>query len=215
MTISEIYSKYEIPQNLQEHMLRVAAVGSLLVDFLSENITLDKHVVISDLLLHDMGNILKYDFSDHIKFDADELDNLKRIQSNFILKYGNIVHDATTKIARELGVSEDIIFIIENSGSSKVADIVKGENWYRKVCAYADFRVAPYGVVSVNERFDDIVKRYKGRNHPLADVVKTEEKRANTLILEKQIQEKCKNNLSLIVDETIGEIMKKLKSYAI
>ena len=72
------------------------------------------------------------------------------------------------QIARELDVSGESIYILENSGSSKVGEIVEGDNWYRKVCAYSDFRVAPYGVVSVDERFDDVVKRYKGRNHPLA-----------------------------------------------
>ncbi|MES2224198.1 MAG: HD domain-containing protein [Patescibacteria group bacterium] len=215
MTISEIYSKYNIPQNLQEHMLRVAAVGSIVVDFLNESVLLDKSVIISALLLHDMGNILKYDFSDHIAFDANEILRLKELQKEFILKYGASAHVATTKIAREIGVSEEIIYILENSGSSKVADIVKGENWHRKVCAYADFRVAPYGVVGVNDRFNDIVKRYKGRNHPLADVVKTEEKRANALLLEKQIQEKSKKNLSLIDDVMIKGAFEELKNYSI
>jgi len=59
-TITEIYEHYNIPPWLQEHMLRVSAVSSIICDQLGDKVR--KHEVVSACLLHDMGNIIKFDF---------------------------------------------------------------------------------------------------------------------------------------------------------
>jgi len=215
MTISEIYNKYSIPQNLQEHMLRVAAVGLQVVELLEPSISLDRKVVADVLLLHDMGNIIKFNLDKDDLLGEEERGKLKKIQKDFIAKYGQEEHAATENIAKELGVSDQVLVVLSNIGSSKVYLTIESDDWYRKVCSYADFRVAPHGVVSINERWDDVIKRYEGRDHVLADIAKCEEKRRNCLILEKQIQDKANDQLNTITTENIEPTLKELRDYII
>ena len=57
MKISEIYEKYKIMPQLQEHMLRVTAVASLIAGKFGKK--LDKRTIITATLLHDLGNMAK------------------------------------------------------------------------------------------------------------------------------------------------------------
>jgi len=61
MTIQQIYDHYDIMPSLQLHMLRVTAVAAMIVE--SFNQPLDKNNIIKACLLHDMGNIVKFDFN--------------------------------------------------------------------------------------------------------------------------------------------------------
>ena len=58
--IQSIYQTFEVPKNLQEHMLRAAAVGSILCDNW-KGPAIHKEDVIAVLLIHDLGNIVKMD----------------------------------------------------------------------------------------------------------------------------------------------------------
>jgi hypothetical protein len=214
MKISEIYTKYQIPKHLQQHMYRVAAVGLVVADLLDESIEHNNDIITTTLLLHDIGNIMKFDFkSDLLK--NENIENLKIVKKDFMLKYGNEEHEVTINITKELGVDYKVVEMLQNTGSSKTLSVINGNDWDKKICTYADVRVCPHGVASVTERFDEIIERYKGRDHELADVEKTEQKKANCLILEKQMQEKCSSSLSLIDDLTIAPIIEKLAEYEI
>ena len=215
MKISEVYKKYNIPENLQAHMYRVAAVGFLVAGFLEKKIELDVDVIVTELLLHDMGNIIKFDFGPHIKFSSAETERLKKVRADFIEKYGNEEHEATARIARELRVDIRVLDLLDDSGSSKLYEAIDSADWYRKICSYSDLRVGPNGIVSVNERFDDIIKRYKGREHTLADMEKTNKKREMALILEEQIQEQTTSLLGSINDAMIAPIIKGFLHYSL
>ena len=54
MNIIDIYNKYHLPENLQMHMLRVAACSNLIIDNWNGQ-TIDKESIIRVSLLHDMG----------------------------------------------------------------------------------------------------------------------------------------------------------------
>jgi predicted HD phosphohydrolase len=223
MKTSEIYEKYQIPDNLAKHMYRVAAVGRVVADYLKENIDLDKDLITTVLLLHDMGNIIKYDFKktpkiywgEGVSINEEIMKKWRKIQADFIAKYGGSEKVATFQIARELGISEKATYILENIGSSKVHLVLDGDDWYLKVCSYADFRVAPYGVESVVKRWDDIISRYEGRTHSLGNLELSRKKKANALILENQIQEKCKEDLSSIDNKIIAPILAELEDFEI
>ncbi len=58
MNIIEIYNKYYLPENLQMHMLRVAACSNLIIDNWN-GLEIDKESIIRVCLLHDMGNMVK------------------------------------------------------------------------------------------------------------------------------------------------------------
>ncbi len=62
MTIQQLYEKYEIMPNLQLHMYRVAAVAKMICDHFQKPI--NKQEVIITCLLHDIGNIIKFDLFD-------------------------------------------------------------------------------------------------------------------------------------------------------
>lgn len=215
MKIDEIYNKYKIPKILQQHMYRVAAVSSVIIDYLDERIILDKDIIIKVALLHDMGNIIKMYFIDHSFIDKDEFKVLEKVKKEFVSKYGNEEHIVTLNILKEIGVSPKVLEILENIGSSKISSTTQSDDWNKKVCSYADFRIDPNGVVSVIERFNEIIKRYKGINHILADSEKTEQKKKEALILEAQIQERCSVDLCSIDDSLIEKQLIKLREYKI
>lgn len=100
-------------------------------------------------------------------------------------------------------------------GSSQVHETILSNDLNRKIASYSDFRVGPHGVVSINERYDDVLKRYKNRNHVLSNSEKTELKRTNSLILEKQIQDFCLMDLNRIDDESISTIITELQDLEI
>ncbi len=215
MKISEVYKKYNIPENLQEHMYKAAAVGFIVAGLLEKKIELDVDIIVTELLLHDMGNIIKFDFGPHIEFSKEETEKLKKVKADFIEKYGSEEHVATSKIAEELGVDIRVQELLEDSGSSKLMAAIDSTDWYAKICTYADLRVAPYGIVSVEERFADIIKRYKGRDHALSDLEKTEKKKELGLILEQQIQEQAPTSLSLINEAMIAPTVKGFRNYTL
>ncbi len=173
-------------------MLRVAAVGEHIAKHWTKPI--DENSVVTTLLLHDLGNLLKFELEKGVSlFDVSQR-NMKKwseIQQQLRTKYSPDEHTTTQMMAREIGVSQRVLFLLRNMGSSHLHKTLETDDWELKLCSYADFRVAPDGFVTVTERFEDIMQRYKGRAHPLADTQKTLEKRESCLSLEKQLQIFC------------------------
>jgi len=161
-TISEIYSRYPIPQGLRQHQLRVTAVASVICD--GFNLSLDRDDVIRACLVHDMGNL--------IKFDLDQLPELlepeganywRERKAELIAKYGPDEHAATVAIVRELGVSKKIISYIDLIGFKNTIKAVESTDFEGKICHYADHRSTPHGVESLAERLADGDRRYSHR----------------------------------------------------
>lgn len=212
-SILNIYKEYNIPPNLQFHMLRVAALGLLLTESFDKNISINKSGIITALLLHDMGNILKFDINVTRSLGVSE-EGLKQIEitkEEFKTKYGADEHNATYKIAEEIGISDESLRIITNMGSSKIEYLLKTEFWDAKIATYADNRIDPVGVTTLSARWNDIVKRYSGSTHKLGDKNIVERRRKYSFELEKQIQEKCGMDLQSVTDTTILPYFEKVK----
>lgn len=190
MNILELYEKYDIPPNLQTHMMMVAAVGSYIMDHWVGPKLTDRNELITALLLHDTGNIIKYDFKhNHLMGEeANRIDYWKRVQKDFIAKYGNDEHTATITIAKEVGVNSRTMELLNAIGSSKFESASRNPDWSKRIAPYADLRVAPSGIVTVNERFDEINKRYQGRLHTLGNKDVVESRRKYCLEVEAQLQ---------------------------
>jgi hypothetical protein len=159
--ITEIYEQYKIMPNLQMHQLRVAAAASKICDSIS--IEVDKQHVISACLLHDMANIIKSKFDNNLFGMSDEeivyWDNEKK---NFIEQYGTDISKATLEIARDVGVSEQIIHLIEHNDFYYICDIANADSLEKKIIKYSDLRVGPHGILSIDGRFQDMIERYSG-----------------------------------------------------
>ncbi len=159
MIILEVYREYKILPFLQLHQLRVAAVAKQICDSLS--VPVDTDGVVAAALLHDMGNILKFDFSRFPDvFQPKGVPYWRSVQAEYRAKYGNNEHDATLAIARELHVPQRVINYIMAVGFSNVPVTLVDPSIEKKICCYSDQRVAPAGVVSIKQRLYEGAKRY-------------------------------------------------------
>ena len=209
MNIIEIYKKYHLPENLQMHMLRVAACSNLIIDNWNGP-EIDTEAIIRVCLLHDMGNIVK------IPEDFSKEQEFLKIRKKYFDKYGTNDHEINLEIGKQEGLTEQELTILDGKRSRKNEETLKLNSYERKICAYCDQRVAPDGVVSIKERLEDAKVRYK--NKPLS--VWSNEEKANHLIecslgIEKQIMQYCKLKPEDINDFRIKEYIEKLKTYNI
>ncbi len=209
MNIIEIYKKYYLPENLQMHMLRVAACSNLILDNWS-GIEIDKKSIIRASLLHDMGNMAK--ISDNEIEDED----FRKVRKEYIDKYGRNSHKIDLIIAKEEGLKDYEIEIIDKKSSKRGEETLNSERYDVKILLYADQRVAPYGVTSLKERLEEVKRRYKN----ISQSVWSNEEKANYLIkcslgIEKQIFQYCNLKPKDINDESIEMYIEKLKEYNI
>ena len=209
MNIIKIYNKYYLPENLQMHMLRVAACSNLIIDNWNGP-KIDKESIIRVCLLHDMGNMVKIPEN----FSNDE--NFIKTRKKYFEKYGTNDHEINLYIGKVEGLTEKEIEILDGKRSRKNEETLKSNSYERKICAYCDQRVAPNGVVGIKERLEDAKVRYK--NKPLS--VWSNEEKANYLIecslgIENQIFKYCSVKPEDINDESIEKYIEKLKKYDI
>lgn len=209
MNIIEIYKKYYLPENLQMHMLRVAACSNLIIDNWN-GLKIDKEAIIRVSLLHDMGNMVK------IPESESQDQRFLEIRKNYFDKYGTNDHEINLEIGRQEGLTEKEIRILDEKRSRKNEETLQSNSYERKICAYCDQRVAPNGVVGIKERLEDAKIRYKDK--PLS--VWSNKEKADYLIkcsleIEKQIMEYCKLKPEDINDNTIKVYVENLKRYEV
>ena len=209
MNIIEIYNKYHIPENLQMHMLRVAACTNLILDnWIGKAI--DRKAITRVSLLHDMGNMVKIPEEEIRDKDFIEL------RRKYYEKYGTNDHQINMVIGKKEGLTDKELEILDGKRSRKNEQTAKSDNYEIKICAYCDQRVAPDGVVSLKERLEDAKKRYKNK---LLSIWSNEEK-ANQLIkcaleIEEQIMKYCKLEPGDINNQSIQIYIDRLKEYEI
>ena len=195
MNIADIYKWFRIPPSLQEHMLRVCAI----VVFLEKHwagAKVDWDFVKKLALLHDVGNIVKFDLDRYQSFLGDEQKNVERwkeIQKEIIAKYGADDHEATQKMLREIRVSEQTIRTILDKSFGKSVATAASNNWPLKILYYADFRVLPLRIGTLDERINDVRQRMPWyANRPDFD----------TLIkAAKDIESQIQKNMDVTVDD--------------
>lgn len=209
MNIIEIYNKYHLPENLQIHMLRVAACSNLIIDNWNGQ-EIERESIIRVSLLHDMGNMVKIpeDFSKDEKF--------LKIRKKYFEKYGTNDHEINLEIGKKEGLTKREIIILDAKRSRKNEETLACNSYETKICAYCDQRVSPKGVVGIKERLENAKIRYK--NKPLS--VWSNEEKANHLIecslgIEKQIMKYCQLKPEDINDKSIQKYIEKLRKYDI
>ncbi len=169
MIISYVYKKFVTPPNLQKHLLLVTHVAMYIAqNFKGQNIDINKLRVAA--LLHDLANIVKFDFVKHPEFLGEERQNINYWidqQKQVIDHYGVDDHSATNKMLNEVGVSDEIKNIILSKAFGNATEVNNSQSWEAKILLYSDLRVGPFGILSLKERIDDIVSRLeKYRNRP-------------------------------------------------
>ena len=204
MTVKDIYRKYQIMPQLSLHMRRVAGVGKLILDGWKEEI--DRDLVIRTLLLHDMGNIVKFDLTNQL-MPIENIEYLQNVQRKWWNKYGRDTHQVTKKIVAELG-QEGVMEVIDQEHEGYVngdtRSILK-QDWPAKILAYCDVRVTPVGVVPMKTRIEDLQKRY-GRELSWYDFL---------YCLEEKVKGMTTTDLSAITEEAVAPFFDEWLTYAI
>lgn len=209
MKIQDLYQKYHIMPQLATHMLRVGAVGKLI----SENWRDDGDLefVTQLCLLHDMGNIVKFDLAKRDdKFGKIEnVEQWQRVQQSYWDKYGHDAHDATIGILKDAKLKRFVPYVTEEE---ELYFAEAKENGLAMasipsiILMYADCRVVPNGVVSYRERIDDLKARYGSKSTTWYDW---------TYWFENWMQSQVSIDLNSITEKLIEPQCRELLSYNI
>jgi hypothetical protein len=216
MNILEVYKKYQTMPNLADHQLAVAAVAGMICSNL--NTEVDKQNIVAACLLHDMGNIIKFDLTKTNSVLNMNIDVgfWQKVKEDYVKKYQTDEHEASILIAKELGVSNRVVELIDCIGFNTAVINEQAKDYGRKICAYSDMRVWPQGVTTLENRLDDLRKRYDNKFHQMGgDEEKRSEFENGLRKIEQQIFEHCKIKPKDITEEAIGPIKEKLKSFEI
>lgn len=199
--VIDIYKKYQIPPNLQEHLLRVTKIALFICGHWSGP-KVDVELVKKSALLHDLGNIVKFDLKKYSHFlgkERNRVDHWFKIQRRIRKKYDNDDHKATLKMLKEIGVNKRVIYTILGKTFGNALLTEKGKSWELKILLYADLRVGPLGIMSLNERLREItnrIEKYRKRKN-LPELVKACQQ------IEKQIQKNVNFKVCEISDDLI------------
>lgn len=214
MTIQDLYQKYQIPPNLQLHQLRVAAVASIICNHVKGPI--DTRNVLLTCLLHDMGNIIKFNLALFPEFlEPEGLIYWKDVQDRFKRKYGLDEHLATKKIVKEIGVPQKVGALINNYGFSKAFEVYKSDSNELKIATYSDHRVAPFGVVSMKRREEDGRERYVKNKNAKFDEAKFSKLIGYWYKTEQQIFMLTNINPEYITAERANKLVEKLRQFKV
>lgn len=214
--ILEIYEHYKIMPNLSLHQLRVASVIYLICK--NSTLEVDDNIAIQSGLLHDMGNIVKFDLNYFPEFlEPEGLKYWQNVQKEYFEKYGNDEHEATQKILKELGINKRVIEIDSKMIFGNLCIDKDSNDWELKLLHYADMRVGPFGIMSYDDRMEDARKRYEKK---LDDEMTREKDRRELLLacgkdIERQIFEYCSIKPEDINDTSIAPIIEELKGFMI
>ncbi|HIH50567.1 MAG: hypothetical protein ABSE71_02375 [Candidatus Micrarchaeaceae archaeon] len=171
-SISAIYDRVQIPQNLRVHMLDAASVGALVcANWRGPKISEKK--VVATLLVHDLANIIKFDMGRRgillmTAADRKSIDFWRAIKAEATAKYGNDAEEAVVKMAKDLNLSNSVVSLLEkmsavHSKRYEIGKVLRQKDRELAICLYADWRVNPRGIVSIAERAHDLSIRYNIR----------------------------------------------------
>lgn len=220
MTIQSIYSRYQIMPNLREHQLRVAGVAQIICNAMKP--TVDTKEIVSACLLHDMGNIIKFNLELFPAFlEPEGLTYWKKVQNDYIRTYGNDEHHATISIAEEIldeqlqsqseqSIKDRILELLHAIGFSNAKKNVETTNLGKKIAAYADMRVKPQGVTSMKDRLTDGRKRFSRLQRYEKDIF--EEMTEYLSKIESQIFAQSSIHSNIITEEGVQDIIPTLQS---
>jgi hypothetical protein len=161
-SIAGIYDRFTIPNVLRLHLYRVASVAEMICDNL-DGIRVDSGNIVAACLLHDLGNIVKFDIKKDkspglLGAETEDIDYWIGIKKKVMAKYGSVDHVATHNMLIELGADKRLITIIDNMSGIFGAGSTDIE---ADICSYSDCRVSPGGVMSVTDRINEFYGRYK------------------------------------------------------
>jgi len=216
LKIAAIYRTYRVPPNLQLHLLRAAAVGALICD----NWTgpeMNRDDILSTLLLHDIGNIVKADYEQLVDLFPEEFQNLaywKTVQVAVRARFGADDNEAALRIAEELGASKRVLELMRGKQFVMNQETSISDDWELKVCAYSDQRVSPLGVRSLKARLYEAKARCAAIPRASVNNPRFDELVACAVEIENQLSQHVQMPLEEVSEESIKKMIDSLREYA-
>lgn len=206
MRVQDAYTKLKIAPNLQEHMLRVGALLSILSEHW-EGEVIDSDSLVAAGLFHDLANILKFDFDkpELLGKEALRSEDWKQVQNEVRERYGDDLHRTTLRMGKENGLHETVLRIIEGMEWERTHVVLEQQDWEVALAIYADMRVGPFGILPVVKRIDDLHRR-----KPRSDYEKLKHE---ALGLEKALQDFTTISLDSITDSDLNRRFETLYQF--
>ena len=213
ITAAALYRRLEIPPNLQRHMLRVAAVATLVWRHWRGD-KLDGARVIRVLLLHDLGNIVKCDYQAMPEMLEEEQPNVahwRQVQRRYLARFGPDAALATSTLAHACGLDGRERALLAGMDFWRTREASKGDDYEVMLAAYADHRVSPFGVVSQRARFAEAVARYQTTPDSPMSTPRAQRLIACGYHIEERLFEHCSLLPSAIDDAAIAPLLPGLR----
>lgn len=219
LAVREVYEKYQVPPWLQMHQVRVAAVGKMAADACI--VPMDTDLVVRTCLVHDIGAIVKFDFSHYRTHAAlqdlcppDQVSHWAAVQEKMWRRYGTREHAATMAIMDELGIT-DVQEVFEMMGIQRASELLESGLRETHIALYSDLRVGPHGIVTIRERIEDISKRYAEYWEQEGRMEESKHYLESSLKLEVEIFKNASCAPEDITDEAAAPLIAELWDYAI
>jgi hypothetical protein len=116
-------------------------------------------------LFHDMGNLIKFNFTNPSLLEGEDPQYWHKIQQDFIRQYGSQVHLATLTICQQIGLRPSVIQTIRLANWDDTPQLIATGNISVMILLYADMRVSPFGITSYQHRIADLQQRSPSNHH--------------------------------------------------
>lgn len=203
--ISQIYQQLGIPKHLQKHMLDTASICYLI----SLKTVKDFDTLVEEMLLHDVGNLLK------LQPHEITCDLTRWIRDYLYNKFNGDDHLATNYICKLYGFTDDRIERMNQKTLANNVNIAKIDDIKVKIEAYCDQRVAPEGVVSLQERLEELKKRHSKIKGATLYGENAEKIIKAAFEIEEQVMKEANMSKESITKEKIENISKALINFKI
>lgn len=191
-----------VPQNLQTHMLRVAALSQIITENWKGK-EIAKKEVIQACLFHDIAKPMNFDLEKQAQFGMSpkEIEKLRLLQTRIKTDYGNDEHSATIKIYQEIGLSPKTVQIVSNLEWKYIPRLLGENNIESMIPIYCDMRIGTNGIMSLVKRLEELQERVPDDDY--------EQNLKNGIEMEKLIKEHVKVDVDLITDEELKNQFEK------
>lgn len=231
-SIAQIYQHYFIPDNLATHMFQTAALGKIIIENWKHSTNqldnsrslIDQELTITTLLVHDLGNLVKFNLKKPVKYQCKEHkklfegDNLKfwqTKQQEMIDRYSPDASLANLQILKELNLIKSAQLLKNHTFEHINQLILKAGHWQEKIISYCDLRFTPKGLSSVTNRIKDLQTRYQTSDLTWKNKDLVKQRLNSSLTLEQQINSQTKIDITQVTTAEIDNHIEQLQSYPI
>lgn len=203
MTVAQLYEKYMTPKNLQEHLLRVAALAKIICDNWTGE-PLNNHAVVATCAVHDIAKPITFDVTKQAQYGMpqEDIDKLTVLQKTVIEKFGDNEHKATVGISKDSGLEGDGLRLLENLEWEYIPRLISVKDTESLLPIYCDMRIGPNGILTLNKRFEDLRNRKVTYYHK--DSVR------DGAALEEYLRPNVKIDLNSITDAQLNSLFPEL-----